>query len=274
LQRFPHTDPSRRLHVSMMSKYPVKVHFNAESQRFSLNKTSFDELQQNIAKIFAVIRETDYKLTYTDDDNDEITICSDLELAEAFNVAEKRQSVLKLTLTELSSDDFVVIPTTASSTPMNPTLSVMIPILSAPTSTNQLPPVPTSTSAFVAMTNPISTSSSATSSSFLLPKSAPLAPVAKIEDKPDVLGKPQIATKDCDKKVALTSYASVVAQKSSGYTQIVENPIRVSKHVSPYVEEIISPQIIIPVNRNAPYTMSSSEKKPVRTSSVPYTTTM
>jgi hypothetical protein len=83
--------------------YALKIKLGKVTRRISLNadESSFENLKQTLKRLFAIELTTDaFVVKYKDDENDLITINTDEELKEAFNV-HKDKKLVKL---------FVVVP--------------------------------------------------------------------------------------------------------------------------------------------------------------------
>eukprot|EP00808_Paulinella_micropora_P006046 g73642.t1 len=75
--------------------WTVKLFFRDEIRRFKLHGQSFAELSQLVADSYGLEEPV---LKYIDDEGDSITIASDVDLEEAFDVARSRNQVLKIIL--------------------------------------------------------------------------------------------------------------------------------------------------------------------------------
>jgi len=80
----------------------VKIHFNDETRRISLEKVpTYGELVETLKQLFPTLSGK-FTVKYQDEDNDMITISSDKELVEAVNVSANTK-LLRLTLSDGSS---------------------------------------------------------------------------------------------------------------------------------------------------------------------------
>jgi len=158
--------------------------------------------------VFPSIRDSnDIKFTYVDDDNDEITICSDGELAEAFNVVQNKKGVLKITIKEHTVDDFVYVPHSQSPSPV--VVSMPSPAL-IPTSPLVITPI---------MVLPVVLSAMPTVSLVTSPMvTSPIFPCldTKTEVKTEVLGK----RKACDQVVENTNDTSCASVTTTAATTV------------------------------------------------------
>jgi len=75
----------------------VKASFNGDVRRISIQPTTFENLKQILQKLFNNLPAF-FVIKYQDDDNDLITITTDIELDEALSIATKKNNILRLFL--------------------------------------------------------------------------------------------------------------------------------------------------------------------------------
>jgi len=80
-----------------MASLIIKASFNGDLRRISAQAKNFAQLQQVLLNLFANVLPAAFTVKYQDDDNDFITITSDIELEEAVTLAvSKKTNILRL----------------------------------------------------------------------------------------------------------------------------------------------------------------------------------
>lgn len=101
--------------------HSIKVTYDGEIRRFSLEKNSFAELKQTVARAFSI--QAEFSVKYKDDDGDWISLDSDIELSNALKIAKK---ALYLSVSTVVA-------------PITPVLSQSAPVEPSPVVSAQLP---------------------------------------------------------------------------------------------------------------------------------------
>jgi len=73
----------------------IKASFNGDLRRISAQTKNFEQLVQVLRNLFSTLPQT-FTVKYQDDDNDYITIASDIELEEAITLATSKNNMLRL----------------------------------------------------------------------------------------------------------------------------------------------------------------------------------
>jgi len=246
------------------TKFVVKVKWDQENRRLTLNALSYKELCKNFLMIFGdELKAIDFTVNYIDEDNDEITVCTDQELAEAWQVSKR--GILKLFIKESGSDDFVIVssPERKALEPSPVESPVLAPLGVASVSQN---------------------SSVSTASQPNLPVSLPLTvtpspqPMASV---PSLVSAATTSIPATSLAASSTHYSSfpicslsstTVSQESVSSTKFSQpyatacveiKPVLTQNTAAPYLMELHETAKIIPVQRTAPYVIESSSPAPI-----------
>eukprot|EP01080_Neovahlkampfia_damariscottae_P011856 gene11856-5185_t len=83
--------------------YVIKATFNQENRKFKLSSQSFEELSSLLKKLFSV--DESFVVQYQDEDDDLMTISSDIELKCALECEEKLKLILSLKKKNKKNED-------------------------------------------------------------------------------------------------------------------------------------------------------------------------
>jgi hypothetical protein len=84
----------------------VKTVLNNDFRRFLLSKPSFEDLKKSLISTYGESLPSSFSVKYQDDEGENCTITSDVELLEAFHVCEKeKRPVLKIFINSTTTDE-------------------------------------------------------------------------------------------------------------------------------------------------------------------------